>query len=150
MPTLLMFAPCEKVIVSNDNTCSLITLVEVVRIGVLDSPTETLPEGAAIPFNWAIFTLWKPTDEERGRRFQQMVHLIAPSGEAVLEAPAEFEFEPDKRTHRVMSRVMGFPILPAGEYNLKLSLREAGQENVWREITEYPILIIRHAGNEAL
>jgi hypothetical protein len=65
MLKLIMFAPCEKVIVNkSDNTTPLITLLERVSIVISESVEGKLPADAAIPFRWTAFALLRSEENE--------------------------------------------------------------------------------------
>src|SRR3990172_9026384 len=109
MPRLLVFAPCEKVIISRDeNNPTLIAILS--QVG--GSLGDTIPPGAApdahpaVPFQWSIFTLWHLEPSDTGRRFEQVIVLRSPSGKEIVRAPQEFEMS--KNTHRLTMRLPWF------------------------------------------
>jgi len=141
MPKILVFAPCEKVIVSEqDNTSSLMSLIEGFTLDVPEG--VELPEGTAIPIKWHIFSLWEKVEGDEGRNFEQRVTLVLPTGKQVLDMPSTLDFKPHLKRFRMTIMVVNFPLSPAGTCLLNLSVREVGQEN-WQEVAEYGIFITR-------
>lgn len=144
MPKLLLFAACERVIIDlRENTASLIGLVETINIEIPLSIQEQIPAEVRLPINWDILALWQKLPDESDKKFEQQILLINPGGESVLAATSPVNFEPDKIRQRNITRVMGFPVVPPGEYMLKLLVRGEGQEEAWGEVAIYPVLVSR-------
>ncbi len=141
MPNILMFAPCDKVILSQeDNSPSLISILETVTINIPVAVTELPPE-THVPMRWSIFSLWRRTAEDEGKLYQQRTQLVLPNGEVATESLIDFRLMAG--TQRNIVSIFGFPIAPPGQCSLKLSLREASQGDQWREIADYPINVSR-------
>lgn len=137
MPKLLVFAPCEKVIIDTENNASVITILQEVSLDV--QIADKLPD-AAVPITWYVFALWmRQSEEEVGRRFEESCDLIIPGGKTI--AIARNTFTMPERSHRSVVKVLGFPIFRTpGEAELKLSIREAeGGES--REVASFPLLL---------
>src|SRR5260370_21012886 len=139
MIRLLLFVPCEKVILAEGGQTSMIGVIEMVRVNVGNTP---LPPDALIPFKWSFLTLWyRDEDVEQPILYQEQIRLIRPDGtEAAFAGDAEFEVNNQFRNFRQYGDV---PVLPAGmegEYLLKLSLRRSGEEQ-WQEGSTFPIVI---------
>jgi hypothetical protein len=132
-----MFAPCDKVIISQeDNSPSLISILENIHINI--------PVNVAVinlPYRWQLFTLWKRQPEDEGKIYQQRTHLTLPDGQPTVESTLDFRVVTS--TQRIVVNIFGFPVLPSGEYPLKLSLREAGQVDGWKDVAEYPLMVTR-------
>ena len=144
MVKLLLFAPCEKLIVNKDeNTSSLITILETINIPAL--PTEEgVPEDSAVPFRWYACALWHAeTDEDYGP-YEQRLKLITPDARELFEAVIPFVFGPPHRNHRITGFYPLFPIMPSGTAFVSLELRRVA-ENIldWQEIARFPIVIVR-------
>jgi len=134
----LLFAPCEKVIIGSDNVSSLISIMEAYTVAV----REELPVDASTPNVWFVVTFWNRTEEiEDVRNFEQRVDIIRPDGENIGSVLQAFEVSNAFLNFRNVTQVQGFPIGVAGMLNLRLSLREAGDSNEWREIADFPIRI---------
>jgi hypothetical protein len=150
MPKLLLFAPCEKVLINQqDNTTSLITLLEFVRIPVPESEEAKLPEGTSIPLSWHVFALWQAEHQDEGRHFEMRFTAEPPKGNGLRTPPKmpdavmPIAFEPNKPNYRQTLNVLGFPILPAGTCLLKLAMREIGTGKDWETVATFPMIIAR-------
>jgi hypothetical protein len=74
---LLGFVPCERVIISQENTPTLISVIETVTIGIAG---VELPENSAVPMLWHVFTMWRADDSDINQRFDQKCTLVDPNG----------------------------------------------------------------------
>jgi hypothetical protein len=138
MPQLRVFAACQQVLVNlEDRSVSLISLLDTVRVEIPEG--EALPFNMAIPFKWSGFALWHRQAEEEQKRFEQRLELLLPNGE--LAAYLEQTFQMPKERHRVFGVFDKLIVEQEGECLVKLLLREAGSEEEWQEISEYPITI---------
>ena len=144
MPKLLIFAPCDRVIVSaQDNTTSIISLIEAFNIEIPED--AALPEGISIPIKWHVLSIWEKMDGEENKKFEQLINIVMPKNGGIISTPAEtIDFEPNPKRFRMVTMVAGFPVSPAGELLLKVSVREVGQD-AWQEAGEYAIFITRPA-----
>ena len=141
MPKLLVFAPCEKAIIDEqDNAACLITLIESFTIDVPEG--IEVPGYASLPIAWCIFALWEKTEGDDSRIFEQRAELTMPGGRKAADVVASLAFDPKRRRHRWITNVRGFPLSPSGACTLKLSLREVGQ-NTWQDVADYPIYVGR-------
>jgi len=140
MPDLLVFAPCERVIVNEqDNTISLITLFRRLDISVPRAEAPLAPNAMA-PMRWWVLTIWDRQGEDEGRRYEQRVALEDFRGEIIFEVPQTESFQMTADEQRVINFINYFPIGRAGDFRLILSLREVGQQG-WRQIKTYPMLV---------
>ena len=142
MPRSLIFAPCDNVLLGQDNSVSLIqVLTQIVVSGTVPDP---LPENAGSPMRWFIFSQWEVFPEEVGVTFQQRLQ-IADDARVFYEAFSDFIPEAGKNVHRLIGALSFFPLIPGGKYRLRLAVRRAGDENPWQDAAEYPLEIIyRH------
>lgn len=140
MPKLLLFAPCEKVIVANDNTISLLTIFEEMQINIPLAEEEKLPVNAQIPLKWFIFCLWQAEADEQKTIFEQLVEVTLPGDKAITGETTKIEFE--KPHHRVITQLLVFPVTPSGLATISVKLRALPNEN-WDPIATYPLLIQR-------
>lgn len=139
MPTLLLLAPAERVIVDQfENTVSLIGVFGGLTLPVPAS--EPIPNDAALPFRWAVFTMWETTEEDRGSTFHQRTRLIAPSGHVLVDGI--LDFTPLAEVHRNKFAIEGFPIAEMGRHELQVSIRRAETEE-WSTVARYPINVGR-------
>ena len=137
MPRLMLFAPCERAILDRaDNSLSLIAIIHELTADI--PSTTALPRDAHAPRQWQVVAVWwaEPGDDQK--RFQQRVSVVNPDGKVVLQTLTEFDIR--LRSHRTVGRINVFPIGVAGEYNLRLEIRELGQEG-WTEVSSFPLLV---------
>lgn len=138
MPKLLYIVACEKVIFDmQDNTASLITLMEGVRVAV----DADLPEDAEMPLVWSVYSMWRKEVGEGDREFEQRVEMISPAGKVVKRYDARFKFVDGKNNHRVKTTVVGLPIGEDGEWSIKLSLRRKAEKSEWDDVASLPFEI---------
>lgn len=138
MPQLLVFAPCERVIISGeevgDGSSSLITILQALNVEVApDKPSEALVS----PMTWFVYVLWKLVPDEIGKAFEQRMELVAPSGELLLNMKSDFTGT--KVFQRVVNKIIGLPVSEAGDYQIVLHLAEAGKSS--RKIASYPLTV---------
>ena len=120
----------------NRNTISLISILSHLSIMV------DVPENAAIPLKWEIFTLWQQEGSDTGKTFEQYCELRGPDGKPAMKSVLEFQVTAPSQRNVVT--VTGFPIAPrGGEYSLALFLRETTGER--KEIATFPILVVTPA-----
>lgn len=136
MPKLLMFLPCERAIISQDNFLSLISVMESITTQV--PVGTTVPENAVAPLQWSVATLWQHQPEDNGRQYEQRVQLVLPNGNQVAEVALPFEMAAP--LVRNVATIRGFPISQPGDCSLVLSLRRAGGE--WEEIAAFPLTVV--------
>ena len=129
MPKLLVFAPCEKVIISQDENNP--TLIAILSSLTLQTTAEELAktatsvegsEGGAVQppmalVRWSIFSMWlrEPEDDE-GKDFHQTIEIVSPDDRVLLSNKMTFKFSGTARTHRLTLHVGGFPVATVGDY----------------------------------
>jgi hypothetical protein len=140
MPRLLIFAPCEKVILDNQRSAHLIGLLQQWKSERMPGvPEEPIPENAAAPTPWAIFTLWYRTAEDGDTEFVQTCELITPSGRVAFSIDLKFTMTAISHTNTV--NVVGLPVYP-GEYQLRLYLSETGREKErGAPLSTFPLIV---------
>lgn len=138
MPKLLVFAPCEKVIISQDeNNPTLIAILSSLKLSIppdeLRKLTESDPkEVPAVPLRWSVFTLWQREDGDDGISFRQTIDFVAPDGRVLFNSAGSVAFSEKARTHRTVVSVLNFPLTAAGDYSIRLSLND-------KLVSEYPL-----------
>jgi len=133
MPKLLLFAPCERVAIDQQNNPTLISILQQ-----WPAPSEEIPEKAFAPQRWDIFALWYRTPEDEGKEFVQICELINASGQKALSA--QIEFQMTAPTHRNIISALGLPVNP-GHYELTLYLSEKGAEKERERLATFPLLV---------
>lgn len=137
MPRLLLFAPCQKVLFSQEEkTISLISLVYGIN-AVNPNPDSVIPSGSVVPLPWNALAIWYRQPGEEGLRFKQKISLVSLDGEELVSTEQEFTME--KETHQVYSYIASFPIWKTGRSDLKLFLAAPNQE--YEERASFPISI---------
>jgi hypothetical protein len=144
MLKLLVFAPCEKVIINSDeNTSTLITILESVNTPMIPDE-ENLPVDVVVPFRWYAYALWSVEAEADYGPYEQRVKLLYPDNDGEgLETVLEFTCEPPNRNHRTTIFYPGFPLTPAGTAYVKIELRKRVEDAGWEDIARFPIVINR-------
>jgi hypothetical protein len=139
MPRVLLFAPCERVIIEHGaNTISLIALLQNLNLPLPESiPT---PAKALASIRWYALAIWRRDDDDATTNYQQRVALRMPDGSEPIEALTDFVMS--KEQHRNIVQFQGLPVGQQGECTLTLSYRQTGDEH-WTEVGAYP-LQIRH------
>ncbi len=140
MPKLLLFSPCEKIIIADDHTVSLITIFEKIQIQLPMSEDEKLPENALIPLKWFVYSLWLKEPGDEGKTFEQFVDISFPGERSIKSEIIEFRIT--KERHRNVILMPTFPVTPPGLASIKLNLREHGQQD-WILRGDYPLEIER-------
>jgi hypothetical protein len=139
MPRLVIFAACEKVVLSQeDNSTSLISILQGFTLPIAPEPDQVV----RIPVTWYVFTLWESENEDPLRYRQQFELLGPPPNHKQLiraEAPV-LTTEQGKRFHRTASRIMGFLVSGIGDHSVRLSVKDGDGEFV--EHSTFPIPII--------
>lgn len=140
MPKLLMFAPCDNVLISGENQSAslIIVLTQIVYQGTIPDP---FPPNAMSPMRWSTFSQWEFETEDSGINFQQKITLVDDAGQEAYSNQVNFTGIPSKSIHRVVTTNFGFPLLAPGVYRLKLSYQRAAQGD-WQEVADYPLEIL--------
>jgi hypothetical protein len=141
MLKLLIFAPCEKVIIGEAGQSSVIGVIEMIRLQV--NMDEPIPSDALIPFRWGFLVLWNRDQPiEQPIKYQEQIRIFRPDGtDTGFHADAEFEVNMTFKNFRQHND--NIPVFPAGTegpYELKLFLRRAGEEP-WEERGRFPVII---------
>lgn len=140
MPRLLLFAPCERVILGQgDNSASLIVVIQEMQFHGVLKKGEELPKDAAAVARFVIFSQWHKSVEDEGKTFEQRIVLSIQNEEPILESVAEFRMT--DRLHRMMANVPMLPFIKQGEYSLKLFVREKGERDWGKALADYPITV---------
>ena len=141
MPRLLLFAPCERAILADDNTVSLITILETLRLNF--ETKEEIPPDLAIPFAWHAISLWtRETEDKDGTFYHQKIQLLMPDGTTPIELEIPLQFGPGKTNTRGIFKVMGFPIPKASALaRVRLLVRPVNSTTEWSEVSAFPIYL---------
>jgi hypothetical protein len=147
LPSLLVFAPCEKIIIDQDNNPSLIAILQEIS---LDSRVASkAPGGALAALPWQIFALWaRSPDDDAATIYEQACDLLLPDGQVVV--PSRTTFQIEGPSHRNITKVIGFPVFATpGEGQLRLYLRTVDEEAAEpRLIASFPLRLKHHASEK--
>lgn len=139
MPRLLMFAPCERVIIDQNNNPSLISVIQGLTSPL---PSDTrVPQNAMGIMRWDIFTLWQREEGDEEKEYVQECQLIGPDNSVTVQATMRFKFVAS--TQRNIMSFYAFPLASIGEHLLKLWLRDPAGD--LREIASFPLTCTRGA-----
>jgi hypothetical protein len=141
MPKLLVFAPCEKVIISQEgNNPTLVNLINMVG-GDVEVAGNAPIGSVVVPYSWVVFSMWLMLPEDAGKTFQQQFRLVAPSGTPALVGTATLEFVAGPgSTHRVLANIGGMPAAEKGTWQIEMRCRESADPS-WSEFpaASYPL-----------
>src|SRR4051812_32414762 len=134
MPKILVFVPCEHVLIGQDNAASLIVLMHQFTLTPGADVPDPIPPNSATSMKWFIFAQWEAAPNEVGMTFEQKVQLVDRDNQQTgLQVIGEFIPEADKPLHRMIANLTFLPLLPAGDYRLQLFLRRAGAP-MWGDV----------------
>ena len=126
MPELYAFVACDKVIIDDMGTASLISLFG--NIIVTLPQNAEVPSNALVPKEWALFASWDCGPDDDGKEFSQVVQVLHPDGRFFIERmEAKFVMQRDKKSQIKMPFV-GFPVGQQGKVMIRMWLEQAGQE----------------------
>jgi hypothetical protein len=139
MPRLLIFAPCERVILGQgDNSASLIVVIQQLQFHLPKG--QEIPKDAGAAARFAIFSQWHKSAGDEGKTFEQRILFVVNDEKTRLEAVMEFQM-PD-RLYRLIANINVMPVLQPGEYSLKLFVREKGEREWGEAVADYPIEVV--------
>src|SRR5437763_15179119 len=125
MPKLLVFAPCEKVIISQDeNNPTLIATLSTVG-GQFETPQPLNDKTAMAPMRWSIFSLWQKETGDEAKTLVQHLRFISPSGRRAIDGGQDFRML--AAIHRMSAHIGGIPVGENGVWRLELFMYESGQ-----------------------
>jgi hypothetical protein len=132
------------VIIGDDNTASLITLIETLRLNIQEGAILP-PEGEdlAAPFTWHALALWtrEETDQD-GPSYDLKLQLVMPNGTTPIEVETQLGFGEGKPNHRSVFKIMGFPIARAESVMMvRLLIKPVESSEEWKEASAFPIYI---------
>jgi hypothetical protein len=139
MPQLVVFTPCEKVIIAkDDNSPTLVSVFHSLKLSLEGKSPAKDGATMTLPFAWATYVTWRRLPGEEGRAFDQKIELIAPSRRVLMVQSTSFTFE--KAYHRHSGRVFGFPFTESGDHILRISIKPRG-ETEYSFSSDFPLAI---------
>jgi hypothetical protein len=137
MPKLLIFAPCEKIIIDDQKNASLIVLLNTIAVGA--KRDVVIPKEAIGAKEWAVFTMWQPNKSDIGKEFVQYLQMVKPDGQEFKRVEAKFTVNEADTVSQVRMNIHGFPIGLKGVFTLNMWLQH-GQEKLG-ETYSYPVIV---------
>jgi hypothetical protein len=138
MPRLLVFAPCEKVIISQaDNTATLITVLSGIAAEYEKEGAPPPGKRLSLPIRWTIFSLWKKESTDGDKEFAQSIIFKSPSGENIFETAA-MPIDLKVGSHRMVMLVDSVPVWEPGEWKIELYLSEKDAQLPELPLVSYP------------
>jgi hypothetical protein len=142
MPKLLVFVPCEKVILSqDDNNPTLITILSEIGGEFQIPEDQSLPAGAMFPFRWNVFTMWRVEDGDGTQEFEQTVRFVSPEEKVVVSQSQPFSFSVGQELYRIVGNVPVVPLGPSGVWRIEVYAQPKGQPLTKRPLATYPLKI---------
>lgn len=143
MPKLLVFVPCERVILGQgDNSVSLIILIQKLQLNQTQTPP--LEENGTVFARISLFAEWLKSLDDSDKTFEQKFTFGSAGTKPIVETAMEFKMS--QRTLRTIGLFEGFPVVPAGEYEFSLWLREKGADWPDVPVARYPVEIAHASG----
>jgi len=140
MPKLISLLVCEKIIVSKDETPTLVNVVQTVKTTLVTPQLSEVPSDAVAPLGWAIFTIWEPDESDIDKEFHQKSQIIMPDGAPSSAVQADLPFILKKGLNFNYVNIFGFPVGQEGVLRIRISLESNG-----KTISEhfYPVRVER-------
>jgi len=126
MPRLVLFAACERAIVDQQNSLTIVGFLQELKVQVPESGQKPPPDANA-PMKWEVVTQWAVLPTDIGRHFEQRFALFNPAGQQTAVS-ATGALDLSGAYNRNIATIFGFPIGSPGRYTLKLWLSENDQE----------------------
>lgn len=132
MPRLILFAPCENLIISSGNQVSLISVLEGITLALPE--TLGIPTGATVPMRWFVLMTWEREPTDDGKEYECYV-------EAAHIRSQILRFRLVTPLHRVVVQLMGFPLIFGG-LRLRAFMHEVGGGD-FVVVGDYPLEVHR-------
>jgi hypothetical protein len=138
MPKLLIFAPCEKVLVDElTHTVTLIGVLQELHYKV--PPGTSMQPNSLLPLSWQVISLWQEEDPaDAGVEFEQRLALENNAGQVLFANEVKWRFT--RPSQRMVANVPGLPI---GFRKLTLRLSYRVPPSHWIEAATFPIELMQ-------
>ncbi len=142
MPHLIYFIPCAKAITdAEDRTISLVSVFDGLQVNIPAS--GTFSPDAVIPIVWSAVAFWSREPSDERKKFEQRMSIVMPDGNENINGIIPLDMA--TRVFRATIKLNAFPVSQAGEYRLRLFIRDVSEGDKWRAVSEYPVMI-EHVG----
>ena len=118
---------CEKVLITKQETASLISLFS--RIVLQVGKGTQIARDAVLPREWFVFGVWDTEPEDADQEFDCFFQMLYPDGTQFSEV-VKVSFKPVApiRRSQVYFQMPGFPISQKGFYTIKVWIEQAGKQ----------------------
>jgi hypothetical protein len=141
---ILIFAPCEKVIIDRAGIPSLVSILQNVNVPVAKG--QSVPANAVAPKEWFVFTHWLGAPEEMGQEFAQRTQIVLPDGRPFGDPKGALtSFKLERLEQRIVQNIValvGFPIGIPGRLAVRVWVEAKGVAIT--EVHEYPLTVIHN------
>lgn len=139
MLKLLIYAPCEKVIIAEDQTASMISIMESVSVNIAGE----IPADAIAPIRWHVVSLWRRDQEIKDPvEIEERTDVLRPDGSVATGGTTKFTVTNEHLMYRSLVKVPVFPIGQPGFVRVKCRTRQTNPETEWTDFAEFPLLVI--------
>lgn len=139
MVKLLHCIPCEKVIVSLEQTSSLIGILEALNIEL----PESAPPRVMFPMKWSVSVLYHRTVDVQHPIDYEVKIIVRDAGkEPAIESLADFTVNNENVNFRTVFELYGMPVFTSGFVDIELYLRPANQQK-WKKEFICPLYVNR-------
>lgn len=118
----LALCTCDRVIIDKRGAHSLINLMLNAEI---QTGAEPIPRNAVGPAQWFIYSMWVPSPQDVGEKFEQVYQIYWPDGEKFSEHRFEFS-QPDESVQQVTFGFYGLPVGQSGKVKIVTWLDKKG------------------------
>ncbi len=147
MPRLVIIAPCVDFIIGQDNSLSIIRIVD--RLMVDAAAAAAAPaDGDRFSSPLHVLASWAREGNDTARIFEQRLRIMSPSGDTAIERFVRFQFTDDATGHYTIARIDAFPVHEAGTYDIEISLRIADSDDAWQLCNSHPFRISHDGASE--
>ena len=127
MPTLYVFAVCEKVIIDKNEVPSLISLFNTMTVGVVPGQVrKEIPLNAVVPKEWFVFSSWDWEADDDGKTYKQHIEVLLPDRSVFVKVDHDFAIPP-RRKIQTSVPIAGFPIGQQGLCTVRTWLEHEGK-----------------------
>lgn len=123
----VIYVVCEKVIIAQDTTPSLINLFNKITITPIRGPVPEIPSNAVAPREWAVFSMWENEPGDELKEYILCTRILYPDKSPFGDvSKSKINVEPKKRSQMYI-QIQGFPIGQFGFYTVRTWVEEKGQ-----------------------
>jgi hypothetical protein len=140
MPKLLLFAPCEKVLVDEaSHSTSLIGVLQEVHYKIPPG-TTVQKNNAMLPLTWSAVSIWQEEEPaDAGVEFIQELVIENSAGAPLLSSQVKWTFT--QTNHRIVANIVGMPI-SSRKLMLKLYYR-IPPTNIPTQVATFPLEVMQ-------